>query len=1664
MRKKHKLLITFIALASVGAAWILLWQVKRGSSRYMNYPSLLPAIAHPVSIRFDPSFYYDRRQRPKSLAENLARNWSAAGVNLVFYRAYDPRYGAFYRTNYQYNHMGDYGKYDLLKLVIKECHLRQIKVFAWFPVLNHAGAWQKKPQWRAKTSEGQDYSATGLRYPLCARNGEVRSWWYGFISDFLEHYPKIDGIDLGEPIVSWNEGDACHCIHCQKALKQCSTTLGATEIRAQALTEILGESTALVHKAGKKVSITTVQTAIESGKLLPPKEFMKMTGFDLLSVLHSEDNQAPDIICPEFLWQSFKSSAGNESAASIFTPEWTEKAVRQFLNWIDTPVEVITHVELTDFPDIKVNDIDLKAALCAAIKGGATGIDVYSSNELDKKEAWSALLAIKNVSMKKQCLVLYDKNGGLNDAIQVGELLRHFNTNISLRPLEEYTAGTIKKYDAVFYVGVVSNAAIPAEFLKDLRYGLTTVCWLGFNIETLLSNEELSNILGMEFIGLKEKHYNTVLYKNCELAKNDPWINVVSAFDDKKCDVLATAIDGKSSVPYVVRSGRNFWYFADVPTSYAVEGGRFLVFADLLHDILNENHISQNLAMVRIEDVNPLSDPKELREIASFLHGRNVPFHIALVPFYVFPEKNIYIGIHERPELVDAIKYMVKKGGTVIMHGSTHQRFGETASDYEFWDPINNQPPEAENDITIKEKIETGLKEFWSAGIYPLMWETPHYAGSQQLYSVIKDYFSISMERRQSIDRLGADQYFPYLIPCDRYGQIIVPENTGFVPLDKQDASIILDPARNMKVVRDGVASFFFHPFINIDVLKKIINTMKKEGFTFTTIGDLPIRVQTSFGIVSNSSGKVELHDSGRNVRETRLTFPGIPEKSTTTLPIPASKFSRDITLSKGELYTAQFMAPAITSSTRQKPEHITDITKSMELLQTAPNFFGERCQVPRPVLLENNLSFPASQNEAQALVDLFNLVGIEVERQAVATFSGIRFNNNLVLLPADSAAALNDNQIKILISAMQRGDISLITSGFSAFADELGIDRMSQELMVTSVKDTFYPDIEINWNSPIRVSAFGSPGNASFIYEDRKTGMPLVVSGSLGKGRFIFISTSCIDSAPYGSKHYPYLLSHVFHSLEFFPLIRKANCEVYFNPSERDDVSIESLVKDWRRSGIRVVYAAAWQVFPEWTYDYKRLIELAHTNGILVYVWFELPHVNEKFWLEHPEWREKNALGEDVIAGWHKPMAMADADCFNAVKHELRKILEPFDWDGIVINRVGWESEQGVYEPETYTPFHPAVRTSFQEKFGYDPRELFDNGSPYFWKTNSESLAQFEQFRNALAQKWLTGLLTLLDDMKQKEQNDWEIILTYADNRTHCGVKLENIIPIKNKFDISLQLATTPEKQWEHFSSPFDLVQLFIDPGESGNSFYPLAPTRYPSGISLYTLLGKFIKNQKRFSLYSESSLFEVDKQIMPFLFSSLTKGTWTGNNLRILMPCSADIVFASTNTKGMMIDNELAGSFCNNLLVSPVGEHIITPIDPAQNIFLMIKSKTRIVNCSAELFKTTITSRGLEFIYWADRRTVVVVNEKPLSVFIDGEKTHCQPLEGLLGWAVMLPQGKHTVVMQTRTIIDVLITVLSLVVSNTILLISLCAIASLFIIVIVTIAKAKLKQRRRT
>jgi len=1624
----------------------------------MNCPSLQPQVAHPISVRFDPSYHYERGQRPKELAKSLAQGWRAAGVTLVFYRAYDPHYGAFYRTSYPLNLMGDFGKYDLLKHVAEQCHRRGIKVYAWLPVLNHRGAWEKNPSWRAMTASGSYYSAQGLSYPLCARLKEVREWWYGFLGDILENYPHIDGIDFGEPVVSWAEGQACYCEGCREALKKKQHSEDAGEIRARALTELLGASISRVHKAGKKASVTTVQSADNTGRLLSSRELMKITGFDLEGVLHGGDDRAPDIICPEFLWQELRSRSAGES---VFNPGWTEKALKQFMERLDTPVEVIAHLEITDFPGVEVDAAALKESLHAAIRGGASGVDVYSSSELDKKSAWEALSEMKGVSKRKKCLVLFDQQGGKNDALQVEGLLRHFNAEVRVQPMGEYSSGMMSPYDTVFYVGVLSGAEIPQSFLADLRQVPKTLCWLGFNIEIPLGDESISTALGMEFVTVEEDRFKTVRYEGSLLSKKDPWTTVVKPFDPQRCRVLATACNGETDVPYVIRSGRNFWYFADVPTSHAVEGDRLLVFADLLHEILNEPHVSRQLALIRIEDVHPLSDPKSLTKIADFLHKEGVPFQVSVVPFYVSPEQNIHVGLHGKPELVEAVKHMIKKGGCVLMHGTTHQRFGETTADYEFWDPVNDRPPEGENPAAIKDKIETGLREFWSVGIYPLLWETPHYAGSQQLYKVVGEFFSAAMERRQTMDKLGTDQYFPYLVSGDRHGQVILPENLGYVPMDRQDPEVILAPARNMKAVRDGVASFFFHPFVNFHVLREIIRSMKREGFQFATIGDLPLHVKSSFGAVTNRSGKISVPSGGINGKETRLDFPGIAKKREPIEPFPAGEFSREISLKRGELYAAHFISSEVMSSGEDRDPGQTEIKPGIS--EAVPNFYGERCAVPAPLLLDFSQQPFRSEDEADAMASLFGLAGISVSRQSASSFTQIPPGVNLVLIPEASARALNEQQIRAILQELKLGRISVVTSGFTSLADELGVQRINRQTTVAAVKDNFFSDVEIHWDPPQEVSYFESPGDASFIYEDRATGNPLVISGSLGKGGYMFLTIPYRGDDAYGSSFYPYLLTHVFRCFRLFPLVRKAGCEVYFNPAEREGISIEALIKDWRRNGVRTVYAAAWQVFPEWTYDYSRLIRLAHTNGMLVYAWFELPYVNEKFWLEHPQWREKNGLGEDAAVEWRKPMALGDPACFEAVKKEIKVLLGSHDWDGVILNRVGWESPEGVRDPESYTPFHFTLRSEFQARYGFDPKALFDLHSTSYWKDNPGALARFEEYRRFTAKKWVGEILTWLANLARAKDRDWEIIVTHEETESHCGLSLEELLSLKDSLGFSLQLATSMEKQWEPVSPSYDMVRLFLAPSNSGGPFLPDAPTSYPTGTALYFRLYDLVNSKTRFSLFSESALFEVDKQVFPFLLASGSKAKWSGDHLKVEMPTSAEIAFVETGGKNMVIDGALAGSFRSNRLVVPVGVHAVGPPGFGRNLWAGLKSDTRLVDCSGDLLKTEVRILGLDVTYWSNRRAALVVSEKPLAVYVDGVKTDRRSEKGLPGWGLMVPQGRHTVTVKTRTVSDVFLVILSLILSNTILLVSVIAIAALILIAAVTATRRKTRESGR-
>ena len=73
-----------------------------------------------------------------------------------------------------------------------------------------------------------------------------------------------------------------------------------------------------------------------------------------------------------------------------------------------------------------------------------------------------------------------------------------------------------------------------------------------------------------------------------------------------------------------MRSG-NFWYVADMPFSYIGPRDRYLVFADLLHDMLGVQHAESHKALVRLEDVGAMVSVTAMKKLTDYLYAQAHP-------------------------------------------------------------------------------------------------------------------------------------------------------------------------------------------------------------------------------------------------------------------------------------------------------------------------------------------------------------------------------------------------------------------------------------------------------------------------------------------------------------------------------------------------------------------------------------------------------------------------------------------------------------------------------------------------------------------------------------------------------------------------------------------------------------------------------------------------------------------------------------------------------------------------------------------------------------------------------------------------------------------------------------------------------------------------------
>ncbi|RJQ44248.1 MAG: DUF2334 domain-containing protein [Gaiellales bacterium] len=410
-------------------------------------------------------------------------------------------------------------------------------------------------------------------------------------------------------------------------------------------------------------------------------------------------------------------------------------------------------------------------------------------------------------------------------ASQLAALLGHFTIDTAIVEEAFYQNGWVERFDATFFIGGTHRDINPA-FLDDAFGTDRTIVWLGRGIDQLDARHPLSSRYGFAYGRVDASgEFTDVSYKDVALQKTDPVTAISYVTDENKARVMAWLEGPDQPEPYVIRSG-NFWVFADIPMIQAGDSSAYLVLADLLHDALERPHAEEHRAMVRIEDVHPNIETAYFNQLVSYLYNHEIPFAVALIPVYVNPDTGEEIHLSDRPDFVKAIREAERKGGVVVLHGYTHQLYGMTGVDHEFWDNRVGAFPENETVESIRDKVESGLREVRAAGIDPVIWETPHYNASGLVHKVVAQYFSVAWERRDA-------PFFPYVVTYPDTGQTLLPETLGYIRGEEHPAADLLKVADKQRVVRDGFASFFFHLHIKESQMREMIDGLEDRGYVF---------------------------------------------------------------------------------------------------------------------------------------------------------------------------------------------------------------------------------------------------------------------------------------------------------------------------------------------------------------------------------------------------------------------------------------------------------------------------------------------------------------------------------------------------------------------------------------------------------------------------------------------------------------------------------------------------------------------------------------------------------------------------------------------------------------------------------------------------------------
>ncbi|HMD47711.1 MAG TPA: hypothetical protein VKG79_01380, partial [Bryobacteraceae bacterium] len=370
-----------------------------------------------------------------------------------------------------------------------------------------------------------------------------------------------------------------------------------------------------------------------------------------------------------------------------------------------------------------------------------------------------------------------------------------------------------------------------------------------------------------------------------------------------------------------------------------------------------------------------------------------------------------------------------------------------------------------------------------------------------------------------------------------------------------------------------------------------------------------------------------------------------------------------------------------------------------------------------------------------------------------------------------------------------------VVLEGESDLAAAVGVKPSSKRVVVRSIVDRRAPKLPIIWETPLEIPVFDLPKDAAVLAAERWDHAPVMVALHRGSGAVLWIAAS---PGKEGYERFPYLLQ-ALNDLGVKPPFHSQRLWAFFDGSYRSRVDLDYFAERWRKAGISALHVAGWHYYeqtPESDAYLRALIEACHRKAILVYVWLELPHVSEKFWEDHPEWREKTGILQDAQLDWRKLMNLSNPECSVAVSAGVKQLIGRFDWDGVNLAELYFESLEGAANPARFTPMNQNVRDEFRGINGFDPIELFQSPAP-----DPARLRTFLDYRADLTRRQQEKWIGQIESIRATKP-DLDFVLTHVDDRFDTrmrdliGADAARVLPLLDHHDFTF-LIEDPATIW---------------------------------------------------------------------------------------------------------------------------------------------------------------------------------------------------------------------------------------------------------------------------